>query len=211
MMPKLSSERKPSSSVRDDTKNDVVDHRVSNIVDPEFEMDDDEPSWAAPPSPPKLHSNNYWRLVLLVALGAGVALGYLFFGNHQGAKDQTSKTNLPAGFADLGDCSITTSFDGTKELHLYDDSNVTLFDNAVKVNGKFKRIDGTWRFDDPTKLYTITLDGQDTPYSLIKPSGICILLRGEPTAANLDESWFAATDDGAPDYGPSYEEAHEPH
>jgi hypothetical protein len=55
------------------------------------------------------------------------------------------------------------------------------------------------------------LDGHDTPYSLMKTSGICILLRGDPAAANLDESWFAAADNEAGDSGPSYEEAHEPH
>jgi len=70
-------------------------------------------------------------------LVAGLALGFIFFGNHQRAEDQTSKTRSPAGFADLLDCTITKSFDGTKQLYLYDDSNAALFDRALRVSGKF--------------------------------------------------------------------------
>jgi hypothetical protein len=56
------------------------------------------------------------------------------------------------------------------------------------------------------------MNGVTAAYSLIEPNGTtCMLIRGVPDTANLKESWFAAINDDADDYGPSYDEAHEPH
>lgn len=164
-------------------------------VDPEFTDEDiaaQASSWVPPPPPPPQRSNKYWPAFVILALVAGIALGYFFFADHERAKEETAKADWPSGFAELLDCTYTTSFDGTKELELYDNSHATVYDKTIKVNGKYKSIEGTWQFDEATKLYTVTLDGRDVSYSLAKPFGFCILAKGDLNAVDLNGSWFTS-------------------
>jgi hypothetical protein len=170
---------------QDDSKKDVVDAEFTEAdCLPTIGAEFTEPS---DPPPPKRR----WPFVL----GALVLLaGYLVFYKHEYRTADFEK--WPAGWADLLDCSYAVSFDGTKELNFFDAHEVTLYDKANRQpNGKFSKIDGTWAFDETTKRYTVSLNGQSSTYSLIDPDGIsaCMLVKGSLDAADLRGSWFART------------------
>jgi hypothetical protein len=68
--------------------------------------------------------------------------------------------------------------------------------NPIKAShrGKCIAVDGTWSFDDATKLYTITLNGEIATYSIAEPSqGLCMLVKGDLGAADLRASWNLIT------------------
>ena len=48
-------------------------------------------------------------------------------------------------------------------------------------------------FDQATKRYSLAFDGETKIYSIINPGQgpICMLVKGDPTAADLRESWFS--------------------
>ena len=52
---------------------------------------------------------------------------------------------------------------------------------------------GRWSYNEASKQYAITIDGETKHYSLFSREGIetCILVDGDFGAANLRESWFA--------------------
>lgn len=103
----------------------------------------------------------------------------------------------PAGWEDLIDCSYTASIDGTKELNLFDNNRAVFYDKSTKENGKYRTIDGNWAFDQNSKRYAVTLNGDTTVYSIVEPSGwgSCMLVKGELTAVDLSAAWFAIPSD----------------
>jgi hypothetical protein len=187
-------------------------HRMSrseDIVDAEFrEADDLGPAWCTSHQAPQKPQREWGSLLLRLCSCAGTA-AYYFFGAE---KKAAPKTEWPVGWAELIDCYSTTSLDGKRELELSEDQHAVLHDKTAQENGKYRAVHGDWSFDPITKQYAITLNGATTSYSLVEPEhAACMLIKGGSAAANLNESWFATYDNEAPDYGRSYEEAHEPH
>jgi hypothetical protein len=161
-------------------------------IEPEFiELDD----------PPL--KKRYW---LYAALACVVAAGiYVMFIRSKTDDAATIATHpSPPGWDDLVPCSDTVSFDGTKNLALLDDRRAIL--RAEKGNdGKDQIVEGLWSFDENSKRYAVTLDGMTTTYSIASlPSasaGICMLIVGDLTAADLRASWFSSpNEDDLGDY-----------
>jgi hypothetical protein len=98
----------------------------------------------------------------------------------------------PAGYGDLWSCGDVVSLDGTKELGFSADQRAIMYDMAKRnERGKYLKVEGTWSFDETTKLYTVTLNGESVVYSIAEPAGgNCMLVNGDLSAANLRESWF---------------------
>jgi len=170
------------------------DHPEDDHIDAEFtDLDEDRPS--LPPQKLDPKPDRQWGSVLLLICLVGAGL-YWAFRNHSG--NQT-KDSLPPGWYDLLDCSYTVSLDGTKELNVFENHGAVLYDKSVKVNGKYRMIDGNWTFDEASKLYAVTLNGETATYSLVEPegpAGICILVKGDLGAADLRASWFSTSDQG---------------
>jgi hypothetical protein len=63
---------------------------------------------------------------------------------------------------------------------------------------------GKWNYNEISKEYVITFNDQTTNYSLLLKDDVatCILVKGDLTAANLLESWFATIDGGPSDDSP---------
>ena len=127
-----------------------------------------------------------WPKVLFLL--AGIGLLYLVLGT--GRKPDTPQ-DWPPGWYDLSDCVYTTSLDETKELHLSGDSRAVLYDRSGKENGPFRRVDGLWNFNEATQRYAVTLDGATEMYSMLRPGGLCALIKGDEGSADLRASWFA--------------------
>jgi hypothetical protein len=68
---------------------------------------------------------------------------------------------LIAGWDDLISCSYTVSFDGAKQLELFEDHRVTL--SAVGDDKIDKIAEGEWSFYENAKRYTIAVDGSPPP------------------------------------------------
>jgi hypothetical protein len=109
------------------------------------------------------------------------------------------ETPWPLGFAELiaAGCADTGSLDGTRELHLLDNQQSVLY---VKDGAGAHHTVGTWSFDQTTKQYSIVIDNAPIAYSMIAPerTGICMLINGESSAADLQASWFALSPDVDP-------------
>jgi hypothetical protein len=126
---------------------------------------------------------------------------YLTLNRHNAAEQPVELL----GWDDLLPCSYTASFDGTKNLDFSENGRVTLYDKSAKGGS----IDGDWTFDETTKLYTVTINGENVIYSVVEPGapGFCILVKGDPNAADLRSSWFSSpvldepSDDREPDSG----------
>jgi hypothetical protein len=60
---------------------------------------------------------------------------------------------------------------------------------------------GKWSYDETSKQFSVTLNGETTDYTLLSQDGVatCILVKGGLSNANLRESWFATIDDSADD------------
>ncbi len=138
--------------------------------------------WPKPPS-----RTRYWRLLVLAIAVAGVA--YLIFRRHE---ELAAEQPWPAGWADLLNCDDMASLDGTKELKFFDDRRAVMYDKAKRnERGKYLVVDGTWSYDELTKPYTVTLNGESATYSIAEPAGgNCMLVNGTLGATNLRESWF---------------------
>jgi hypothetical protein len=97
------------------------------------------------------------------------------------------------GWDGLVPCSYVASLDGAKELMLYENHHVSVYDEKnAKDNterDKNKTMDGEWSFDEALKRYAITLNGVTTVYSVVQPenSNTCLLVKGELNSANLRE------------------------
>ena len=141
----------------------------------------------------------YWRPIFWSCVGIGIAVLTVY--RHKAAEQPME---LP-GWPDLLPCSYAASFDGTKELSLSDDGRAVLYDKLTKGGS----IDGNWTFDETSKLYTVTINGEIATYSVAEPGGatFCMLVKGNPSAADLRSSWFSSPipdepgDDREPDSG----------
>jgi hypothetical protein len=171
------------------------DRPEDDPIDAEFaDVDEDRP--LRPPHKVDPKSGGQWGgvLLLICLVGAGI---YWVFGRNQ--TDHQAKDTLAPGWYDLLDCSYTVSLDGTKELNVFENHGAVLYDKSVKMNGKYRAIDGNWTFDEVTKLYSVTLNGETETYSLLGPegaTGICMLVKGDLGAADLRGSWFSTSDQG---------------
>lgn len=101
-----------------------------------------------------------------------------------------------AGWDDLAPCSNTLSLDGTKQLSLESDGRAELHDITPTKPGetpKDRIIDGAWRFDASSKRYSITFKNDGADYLIVSVGGVglCMLVKGEITAADLPGSWYA--------------------
>lgn len=171
-------------------------------VDAEFiDVDKDLPASYRPPIAAPKHERP-WGFILALTCLAGAALYWVFVGGDDAKQTTVSE---PLGWSDLLDCSYTVSLDGTKELDLFDNQNVVFYDKSTKENGKYRTIDGTWAFDETTKLYAVTLGSEVTNYSIVEPegaAGICMLVKGQVGAADLRASWFSTLGDDQGDTDP---------
>ena len=147
--------------------------------------------WPKPPSKARYR----WLVVIVVAAAGAV---YLIFIRGEDAKQATEPG--PAGWYELLDCSYTVSLDGSKELNLFQNQRAVMYDKAKKnERGKYITVDGTWGFEEATKLYTITLNGESENYSIAEPGqGLCMLVKGDLASADLRTSWFSLPVDGEP-------------
>jgi hypothetical protein len=123
---------------------------------------------------------DYFWLIFWACVGAAI-LSYVIFG----PRKTVERHSL--------DCSPLVSIDGTKELHVFDDGMVVLWDETVKdERGRTLPVEGRWDLDETTKLYAVTLNGAVTMYSLVMPRvGPCMLVKGDLGAADLRASWFS--------------------
>jgi hypothetical protein len=121
------------------------------------------------------------------ALGASAALILFCWTLFARTHDDTSEQMIP-GWDDLYYCSGAVSLDGKKRLRFF--QNHSLDFHAEDAG---KQTSGTWSFDEKLSLYTISLNSEETTYSLIglKENNICMLIKGDLKAADLHESWFA--------------------
>lgn len=145
----------------------------------------------------------------LIVIGCvGIAIYGMFFRGHH---SKPEAPNPPAGWLDLLGCTETRSFDGTKWLSLSEDRTAALHEQLGKPTEQLSK--GEWSYDETAKTYAITINGQMTNYFVFNQQDIpgCMLVRGNLNEANLLESWFATMDGRDDDYGPGYDEAHEPH
>ncbi len=123
-----------------------------------------------------------------------IGTAYLTLDRHWAAEQPVE----PAGWDDLLPCSYTASFDGTKNLGFSEDGSVTLYDPSAKGGS----IDGNWTFDGTAKLYTVIVNGEAAAYSVVAPgSANCMLIKGNPSAADLRSSWFSSPVDDGPGDG----------
>jgi hypothetical protein len=116
------------------------------------------------------------------------------------------------GWNNLSACSDATSLDGRKGLGLLSDGRTTVYDNMPIKDGETiedHTTHGTWRFDEASKRYSITFKGESADYLVVSSEGtrICMLVKGEISAADLGRSWFAfqidddSGNDREPDWG----------
>ena len=170
-------------------------NKEKDVVDVEFTDVEVGPAgedlWAAPPMPPKR------RLPWGALVGGAIVLGLvgIYFYSHHASKNLAERiASWPIGWADLIDCHSAISLDGKRELDFSDDQRVIRYERPITQNSH--SVEGTWQFDQTTKQYAVAIDGVTTSYSIFEPEGGgCMLIRGAPSAANLNASWFAITDE----------------
>ena len=75
-----------------------------------------------------------------------------------------------------------------------------MYDKSIKEKGKYLSIDGSWNFDETAKLYTVTLNGEVSSFTIVEPesTGVCMLVTGDLGAADLRSSWFSSLADDDP-------------
>ena len=204
-MPKHDPEhRKSPPAVGTDSENDVVDAEFTEIDEDRFAPNNFEAN--AGPDFPRRQIGSRERppsrlrmLLLTVALLliGGVAYRAVV---RTDVTQKTEERSLPAGWLDLSSCAFTKSFDGKKWLMLGDDQSAQLREALAPEPDKAinERVStGKWSYDEVSKQYSVTLDGETTKYALVSQDGVatCILVKGDLRNANLRESWFATIDD----------------
>jgi hypothetical protein len=156
----------------------------------------------SPPLPPSVRgpfvgkalSRAFW------VIAAGLLLyGFFFRGSHDKSRSYAQEWQQLAG------CSETVSLDGKKLLHLFDDGHASLENHSPPEEHEDRNSrpkDGAWKYDEDSKNYSITFNGETTAYSLVSPEhlGICMLVYGNFTAADLTASWFSTLDEDPGDY-----------
>jgi hypothetical protein len=190
--PSCGTEESPSGASRD-VVSGTSDESLFNIaMDSELTAPEDEaPSPATRPSSFRKWINGY----LLVAALACAPLVYWVFVRDDAVLLTQMKPAVP-GWDDLIPCSLVTSFEGTKQLTLFENHRVKLLEEARSKDGHPQNQDeGLWSFDGDSKRYSLTLNGVTMVYTLVSPeqTDTCILISGDLEAANLRRSWFSTT------------------
>jgi hypothetical protein len=204
----------PPRLERADSEYDVVDAEFTEVDDDRRGSDHEgarEPKFPPNPMGSAEHSRSKPRapwLALILLLIGGVVAYRVFFRTDIGRTHE--ERTLPAGWLDLSSCSFTRSFDGTKWLTLADDQSAQSREALSPEQGKARneRVStGKWSYDETSKQFSVTLNGETTDYTLLSQDGVatCILVKGGLSNANLRESWFATIDDSADDM-PDYSE-----
>jgi hypothetical protein len=165
------------------------------VTDAEFRDEDIDPPprFEHRPQPPS-KARFFWPVFWVFA---GIGAVYLMLG--PGKKVEEVTEAWPPGFSELLDCTFTASLDGTRELELTESQQALFRERSANREGIDRTVDGKWSFDELTKLYYVTLDGEVTRYSLAKPTGMCMLIKGDLGAADLRASWFASVSDHEPE------------
>lgn len=155
-------------------------------------IDTVEPEFVELSQPPS--RTLYWLPSLIACIL--VVAGYVI--NFQPSSNAVKSTRLleNPGWDDLSACSDATSLDGRKGLGLLSDGRATVYDNTPIKDGETiedHTTHGTWRFDQASKRYFITFKGESADYLVVLSEGtrICMLIKGEISAADLGRSWFA--------------------
>jgi hypothetical protein len=154
-----------------------------------------EPDFIELPKPP-----SRMRYLWLIFWGcAGIGIIYLTLDRHKAVEPPVEL----AGWTNLLPCSYAASFDGTKELSLSEDGRAVLYDKLAKGGS----IAGNWTFDETSKLYAVTINDEMATYSVVEPggTGFCMLVRGDPSAADLRSSWFSSPVDEGPGDDPEHD------
>jgi hypothetical protein len=173
-------------------------------VFPEFtelgaDADEPTPSYAPPRANPQRRVA--WGQLLL--LGCIIAGGAYWLSR----PSPVNKAELPAppGWDDLAPCAVLTSLDEMQEMTLSDDQRAEFLDLSTLQDGddpKSRMVVGAWSYDEGSKRYAITLNGQTTTYTLLARGDptTCILFKGDIHAADLSASWFSfPSNDEPPD------------
>jgi hypothetical protein len=156
-----------------------------------------EPEFVELPQPTS--GTQYWRPILIACI-LGVAVYVMYFRPSTNAVKSTQLLKNP-GWDYLSACSDATSLDGRKALGLLSDGRATVYENTPIKGGETiedHTTHGTWRFDEASKRYSITFKGESADYLVVSSEGtrICMLIKGEISAADLSRSWFAFPIDG---------------
>ncbi len=151
----------------------------------------DEAEFGELPEPPS--KTNFWWPILIACAVTGAIYLTLDTGEEP---EQAAKSSSP-GWENLLDCSHTASLDGTKELNLSENHRAVLYDKTKKENGRYLTFNGDWNFNEATTLYTVSLNGEATVYSIVEPedAAVCMLIKGDLGAADLRASWFSSSNE----------------
>jgi hypothetical protein len=158
----------------------------------ELDPDDLTPRCNAPPRSNPQRSMS-WNKILL--LGCVIVAGAYWLIR----PSPFNKAELPVarpGWDDLAPCAALESLDEMKEMTLSDDQRAEFVDTSPLEDGedpKSRIAEGVWSYDEGSKPYAITLNGQTTTYTLLargEPT-TCILFKGDLHAADLSASWFS--------------------
>jgi hypothetical protein len=199
-MPEDGSERRNCPPfVRTDSEYDVVDAEFTEVDSDSHATDNfesPEPSLTQRNSSERPKIKALWLAVPLLLIGA---FGYRVFVRTDIGQEAQERP-LPSGWIELSSCFVTRSFDGNKWLTLEDDQTAQLREALPSEQGKTKNerlSTGKWSYDETSKHYSVTLDGETTSYTFLSQDGVatCILVKGDLSNANLRESWFATADD----------------
>ncbi len=90
-----------------------------------------------------------------------------------------------------------------KGLALSDDQSAKLEDVSPPEDGedpKSRVVEGTWTYNEGSKRYAVTLNGQTTTYTLVARGEprTCILFKGDLHATDLSASWFSFPSNAEP-------------
>ena len=148
---------------------------------------------------PKQEKNH--RLATQLACVIVVCICILFLRSEFNESEKRPTRPLIAGWDDLLPCSYTVSFDGAKQLELFEDRGATLW--AVKDDKIDKIAAGQWSFDEISKRYTIAVDGLTDSYSIVSlpiaSAFSCTLMMGTIDSTDLRTSWFSIPNDPGDD------------
>lgn len=115
--------------------------------------------------------------------------GYVFYRRSPATQSVIPDAPAAYGWVEIEACADTTSLDGSRTLELLRDGRAISSGSVDTDTAK-----GNWTFDGAEKLYRVTFPGVSAAYARIMAEGIsCMLIAGDPAAADLRASWFAST------------------
>lgn len=164
--------------------------RDKDATDAEFaEVDCDGTALPSSPERPRKPDRPWGYVLVVAAMIVGSAIYY--FAERPKKSGGEMIASWPVGWAQLIDCYSVISLDGKRELHFSDENQrAVLYD--LPATRDSHPVAGNWKFDQAANRYVIDIGGTTTTYFLMEPRGAaCMLVKGNPSAADLNESWFA--------------------